>query len=291
MKFGVNLPNFEDFGDAAVLAKLAQEAEAAGWDGFFIWDHILFDDFWHPMVDPWVALVAIAVATKRIRIGTIVTPVPRRRPWKLVRETVSIDRLSNGRLILGVGIGDPFKWEYGFFGEETDPKIRAQQLDEGLQILEGLWSGEPFSFRGKHYQMEEMRFLPTPVQKRIPIWVGGYWPNKPPFRRAARWDGVCPGKLDGGPLTPSDWREIQAYIDVHRTIDTPFDVVGGGVTPDANPDRAAELVREAADAGVTWWIEGASPYDFGLDWGDQWTPELVERTWTRIRQGPPTLGS
>lgn len=290
MKFGVNVPNFETFGDAAILAKLAQEAEAAGWDGFFVWDHMIFDDLWHPMVDPWVALAAVAVATERIRIGTMVTPIPRRRPWKLARETVSIDRLSNGRLMLGVGIGDPARWEYGFFGEETDAKIRAQQLDEGLQILHGLWSGEPFGFEGEHYRLQEMRFLPTPVQNKIPVWVAGYWPNKPPFRRAARWDGVCPGKRDGTPLTPDDWHAIRSYIDKHRATDAPFDVVGGGQTPGDDPHRAAETVQKFAEAGVTWWIEGVTPYDFGLGWGDSWPPELVERTWTRIRQGPPMLG-
>ena len=162
MKFGMNLPPFEQFADVRLLAELAQDAENAGWDGFFIWDHILFDDLWHPMVDPWVALTAIALKTSTIRIGTVVTPLARRRPWKLARETTSIDRLSGGRLILSVGLGDPAQWEYGFFSETEDPKTRAERLDEGLDVLTGLWSGEPFGYDGKHYQLEEMQFLPTP---------------------------------------------------------------------------------------------------------------------------------
>ena len=127
MRFGINLPPFGEFGDARALAELAREAESVGWDGFFIWDHILFDPSWHPMVDPWVGLAAVAMATTTIRLGTLVTPLPRRRPWKLARETVSLDRLAGGRLILGVGIGDPVTWEYGFFGEPTDARQRAGQ--------------------------------------------------------------------------------------------------------------------------------------------------------------------
>ena len=117
--------------------------------------------------------------TTRIRIGTMIAPLSRRRPGKLARETVSVDRLSGGRLILGVGLGDPVQVDFGFFGETTDANIRAQRLDEGLDILNGLWAGQPFSYQGEHCQLEEVRFLPTPVrQPRIPIWVGGWWPNK-----------------------------------------------------------------------------------------------------------------
>lgn len=288
MKFGVSIPNFEHFCDAATLAELAKEAEEAGWDGFFIWDHILFDDLWHPMIDPWVALAAIAMATEKIRIGPLVTPLPRRRPWKLAREVVSIDRLSNGRLILGVGLGAPERWEYGFFGEITEQKVQAEMLDEGLQILMGLLSGEPFSFDGAHYQLDEMRFLPTPAQDKIPIWVAGGWPHKRPFRRAARWDGVVPQKHDG-PLDADAWREILAYIHGHRTNDQPFDAVGGGITPADDDRAAADIVQPYADAGVTWWLEGVTPYDFGLGWADPWTPDLVERGYDRIRRGPPRL--
>jgi probable F420-dependent oxidoreductase len=287
MKFGINLPPFGEFGEARAVAELAREAEAAGWDGFFIWDHVLFDPSWHPMADPWVALAAAAMVTERIRIGTMLTPLPRRRPWKLARETVSVDRLSGGRLTLGIGIGDPAQWEYGFFGEETDARARAQMLDEGLEVLTGLWSGAPFGFQGRRYRLEEMVFRPTPAQQpRIPIWVGGYWPRKPPFRRAARWDGVCPGRADNQPLTPEDWRAILAYIGEHRAAEAPFDAVHSGVSGD-DPARDAEQLAAYAAAGVTWWIEDVSPYRFGVGWEDQLTHEPMERMRERVRRGPP----
>ena len=242
------------------------------------------------MVDPWVALAAIALITTRIRLGTIVTPLARRRPWKLARETVSIDHLSNGRLILGVGLGDPAIWEYGFFGEETDARIRAQKLDEGLEILTGLWSGEPFAYHGEHYHLKEMVFLPTPIQSpRIPIWVGGYWPNKAPMRRAARWDGFCPINPHSR-ITPKDRREISAYIQTHRADRDPFDAVHFGTTPGDDLGQAADIVAPYAQVGITWWIEDISPHAYGSSRTDPWTAELVERMEQRLRQGPPKSG-
>jgi alkanesulfonate monooxygenase SsuD/methylene tetrahydromethanopterin reductase-like flavin-dependent oxidoreductase (luciferase family) len=288
MQYGINLPAFADFADPYALVELARDAEVAGWDGFFIWDHMVFDPSWHSMLDPWVGLAAVALATERVRIGTLLTPLPRRRPWKLARETVTLDYLSRGRVTLGVGIGDPVKWEFGFFGEETDAKTRAAMLDEGLTVLTGLWRAEPFSFAGEHYRLDEMIFKPGPIQQpRIPIWVGGYWPRKPPFRRAARWDGVCPGRADNQPLTPQDWRDILAFIKEHRESDAPFDAVGGGQTSGTERAQDAELVATYAVAGVTWWIEDISPWRFGLDWEDQWTPDYSEQMRERVRRGPP----
>jgi alkanesulfonate monooxygenase SsuD/methylene tetrahydromethanopterin reductase-like flavin-dependent oxidoreductase (luciferase family) len=287
MRYGINLPPFGEFGEARALAELAREAEAAGWDGFFIWDHILFDIGWHPLVDPWVALAAVAMSTSRMRLGTMLTPLPRRRPWKLARETVSVDRLSGGRLTLGVGIGDPAQWEFGFFGEPTDAKQRAAMLDEGLDVLTGLWSGEKFGFAGEHYKLEEMKFVPKPLQEpRIPIWVGGWWPNKRPMRRAARWDGVIPGRLDGQ-LSPGDWRDLLAYIAQHRASDAPFDAVHTGAAPGDDRARDAETVASYTEAGVNWWIEDVSPYRYGLRWEDPWTPEVVALMRERVRRGPP----
>jgi alkanesulfonate monooxygenase SsuD/methylene tetrahydromethanopterin reductase-like flavin-dependent oxidoreductase (luciferase family) len=285
--YGINLPPFAEFGEARALADLAREAEEAGWDGFFIWDHMVFDPSWHPIVDPWVGLAAVAMSTTRIRLGTMLTPLPRRRPWKLARETVSVDRLSGGRLTLGVGIGDPVQWEFGFFGEETDAKVRAKQLDEGLDVLVGLWSGEMFSYDGEHYHLHEMKFLPSPAQKpRIPIWVGGWWPNKPPMRRAARWDGVIPGRLDGA-LSPDEWRELLAYIRQYRTSGAPFDAVHTGGTSGTDAVKDREVVASYAEAGVNWWIEDVSPYRFGSSWEDQLTAEAASLTRERVRQGPP----
>src|SRR5215213_9146168 len=176
MQFGLSLPAFGPFANPRYLAQSAAAAESAGWDGFFIWDSIIADPTFNPMADPWVALAAVAMQTSRLRIGALVTPLARRRPWKVARETVSLDLLSQGRLIFGAGLGDPVQWEYGFFGEETDNKMRAEKLDEGLAILTGLWSGELFGYAGKQYQLQPMRFEPKPLQQpRIPIWVGGTW--------------------------------------------------------------------------------------------------------------------
>ena len=256
MRFGVELAAWGRFADPRELARLAAEAEGAGWDGFFLWDAMLHDPDDLPKADPWVALAAVAMATERIRIGPMVTPVPRRRPWKLAREAVTLDHLSGGRLTLGVGLGDPSEEEFGWFGETgLDHKTRAAMLDEGLAILDGLWSGEPFAFEGEHYALHEMTFLPRPVQApRIPIWAGGWWPAKGPMRRAARWDGVHPGRL-GGPLTPGDVRELLAYIGEHRERDGPFDVVVPGSTRGDAPGEATERVRAYAEAGATWWLE------------------------------------
>jgi alkanesulfonate monooxygenase SsuD/methylene tetrahydromethanopterin reductase-like flavin-dependent oxidoreductase (luciferase family) len=289
MKFGISVPPFGDYGDARYLANIAREAAAAGWDGFFIWDHIIFDPSFHPIADPWVALAAIAMHTQRIRIGTVVTPVARRRPWKLARETVSVDRLSNGRLILGVGLGDPVQWDYGFLGEAQDAKVRAKKLDEGLDILSGLWSGERFSYTGEHYQLAEMTFRPRPTQTpRIPVWVGGGWDKHAPMRRAARWDGYFPLKW-GGSLTPDEWRDIMRYIHEHCVGDTAFDFVHSGATPGDDPAKAAEIINPYLDVGITWWMESVDPWRFGLHWEAQLPPESMRQMDERIRQGPPRL--
>jgi alkanesulfonate monooxygenase SsuD/methylene tetrahydromethanopterin reductase-like flavin-dependent oxidoreductase (luciferase family) len=250
---------------------------------------MFFDPTFHPMADPWVALAAVALSTRRMRIGTLVTPVARRRPWKLARETVSVDRLSNGRLTLGVGLGDPVQWEFGFFDEETDPRLRARRLDEGLEILAGLWTGQPFHYEGEQYNVKEVIFRPGPVQSpRIPVWVGGWWPHKAPLRRAARWDGVCPVKGDGS-LTPEEWRELLAYVGARRTSTAPFDAVHSGPTPGDDPGRASEIVGPYTEAGVTWWIEPVDPWRFGWSFEVPWAPEATVLIRERVRQGPPRL--
>jgi alkanesulfonate monooxygenase SsuD/methylene tetrahydromethanopterin reductase-like flavin-dependent oxidoreductase (luciferase family) len=290
MKYGLSLPQFEAFGDIHRLVDLAQEAEEVGWDGFFIWDHMLFDDLWRPVVDPWVALAAIAVKTKTIRLGPMVTPLARRRPWKLAREAVSIDHLSRGRLILGIGLGAPEEWEFGFFGEETDAKTRARKLDESLEILQGLLSGELFSFKGEFYNLEEMRFLPKPVQEpNIPIWIGGTWPNKRPIFRAANYDGYFPDAVIT-PLSPQDWKVAKSIIADHREKDGHFDLVQYGVTPGDDHAAGAAIIAPYRKAGATWWVEGISPFDYGFDWKDPWTTEIVEKLLLRLRQGPPVAG-
>jgi len=279
MHYGIYVPNFGDETTVRTLATLAREAEQAGWDGFFIWDHILYRTSQPlPMVDPWIALTAMAMTTERIRIGTTVTPIPRRHPWKLARETVSLDHLSGGRLILGVGLGDPPEAEFAHFGEEADNRIRAAKLDEGLDVLVGLWSGKAFRYQGKHYQVQKTVFLPPALQvPRIPIWVAGFWPNKAPFRRAARWDGVIPLK-HGGPLKPNDVRDMLAYINEHRSSITAFDIVKISSTPGDDTMKGEKMVTPFAEVGVTWWLESLYAHR-----------NSFEEMRLRIRQGPPRL--
>jgi alkanesulfonate monooxygenase SsuD/methylene tetrahydromethanopterin reductase-like flavin-dependent oxidoreductase (luciferase family) len=182
----------------------------------------------------------------------MVTPVPRRHPWKLARELVSLDRLSGGRVDFGVGIGYPPNVEFGTFGHETDARVRADMLDEGLEVITGLWTGEPFSHDGEHYHVEESTFLPIPIQRpRIPIWVAATWPNKRPFRRAARWDGVFPLLVKGdwfGQMSYDDIAEIAEYTASHRTTNGPHDFVIG------HDDAEDRSVEDLEDLGVTWMI-------------------------------------
>lgn len=288
MQYGISIPQCAAFGDVRKLLELGQAAEAAGWDGFFVWDAVLFDNLWHPVVDPWIALAAIAATTERIRLGPLVTALPRRRPWKVAREALSLDQLSGGRTILGVGLGSPPEWEFAAFGEESDDRIRAEKLDEALEILLGLWSGEPFSFTGKHYRLAEMRFQPTPVQQpRIPIWVAGTWPNRTPLRRSARYDGVVPIKASGH-LTPDEWRELLAFVGEERTGAEPITGVAMGVTGRMSPAEAEDKVAAFAAAGCSWWVEDISPYGYGLPWhSGAWPADAAAFLEDRIRQGPP----
>jgi alkanesulfonate monooxygenase SsuD/methylene tetrahydromethanopterin reductase-like flavin-dependent oxidoreductase (luciferase family) len=278
LRFAINTPNFGVYGDARVLAELAHEAEEAGWDGFFLWDHIGSGPDWpDPFADPWIALTAMALATQRIKLGPLVTPLPRRRPWKVAREAVTLDHLSNGRLILGVGIGTDRVREFSCFGEDGSDRLHGELLDEGLDVLTRLWSGETFSYTGTHYQLTNARFLPTPLQQpRIPIWVAGIWPNKKPFRRASQWDGVCP-IANNRELTPQDYRELTAYVGSQRASATPFDILCAGQTTGTDRARDAATVRPFAEAGATWWQEA-------FDW-----QHSLEQVRTRIRQGPPVL--
>jgi alkanesulfonate monooxygenase SsuD/methylene tetrahydromethanopterin reductase-like flavin-dependent oxidoreductase (luciferase family) len=161
-------------------------------------------------------------------------------------------------------------------------------LDEGLEVLRGLWTGQPFSYSGKHFQIKEVTFRPTPVQQHIPIWVGGNWPNKGPQRRAAHHDGYFPIKWEGG-MSPADWREALTFIKQHRQSDRPFDAVHGGKVPDDQWHKAESVVAPYAEAGVTWWIEDVSPWRFGADWEKPWQPEDTPRMLELVRRGPPRL--
>ena len=277
MQYGFIIPG----GDLQTIVELARDAEAAGWDGVFYWDGIYIKDV-GLMYDPWVVLAAIALRTEHVRIGAILTPLSRRRPWKVARETVTLDHLSNGRLVLPVGLGALDDGGFAKVGEATDRKVRAELLDESLDILSGLWSGQPFSFDGKHYHVEEMTFLPPPLQTpRIPIWVVGAWPSMKSMRRVLRYDGLLPAKLnaDGSfaDITPADIQAMKAYITEWRAQSTPFDIVMEGETPGDNHEQAAAIVRPYADAGATWWMES------------RWSATSSDVVRTRIRQGPPRV--
>ncbi len=293
VNYALYMPNYGVFGDVRRLADLAHEAEKAGWGGFFLWDHVAPYDpeakRTQDTVDPWVALAVIAMSTRTIRLGTTVTPIPRRRPWKLARESVSIDRLSGGRLILGVGIGLG-DGEWADLGEEADQKVRGKMLDEGLDVLTGLWAGEPFSYDGQYYHIRRAHFLPTPVQSpRIPVWVGGFWPNKAPFQRMARWDGMFPLFQAQGPEQIALLKEAVAFVQNQRRaakLTGPFDVVNVGVSPGDNPAEAAARVGAAIEAGMTWWLELLMPEVCGFGPGQ---PGAFEAMRARVLQGPPRL--
>ena len=188
MRYGIILTA----GDIHEIAAMAAEAEDAGWDGVFYWDGMAIPGA-DPIYDPWVTLAAIAMRTERVRFGAIVTPPARRRPWKLARETMTLDHLSGGRIVLPVGLGALDDPGFGGVGEPTDRRIRAELLDESLEILTRAWSGAPFSYEGKHYQMAEMAFRPPSLQQpRIPIWVVAIWPRARSVARALRYDGIMP---------------------------------------------------------------------------------------------------
>jgi alkanesulfonate monooxygenase SsuD/methylene tetrahydromethanopterin reductase-like flavin-dependent oxidoreductase (luciferase family) len=257
LHFGILIPNFGNCcGSPRELAELAVEAENSGWDGFFLFDHILYSNNEHvPLVDPWIALAVIAMNTKRMRIGPLVTPLARRRPWKLARETASIDHLSNGRLTLGVGLGDPADVEFTSLGENGEDRARAAKLDEGLEVLVGAWQGESFSYLGKHYEVRNVQFLPRPLQSpRIPIWVAGRWPRREPFLRAAKWDGVFPlGLTPGSKLNPDEIRKVLSFIKKHRADTLAYDIVATSGESGQVDDN--EMLHAYAAAGATWWMK------------------------------------
>jgi hypothetical protein len=271
MHYGIVIPG----AGAREFAELAREAEGAGWDGVFVPDGV-------PGIDPWVVLAAMGMRTEHILLGTMLTPVSRRRPWKLASETATLDHLSNGRVILPVGLG---AIDAGFeqFGEETNRKVRAELLDEGLEIMTGLWSQKPFHYEGKHYRVRSNWSAPSLQQPRIPIWVTGVWPpHMKSMRRALRYDGLLPIVINENgkhkAITPDDLRAIQQFVRGQRPDSTPYDIVLEGETPGNNHGKARAIVQPLAEAGATWWLETM--------WWDNITVEIVSK---RIQQGPPRL--
>ena len=259
MRYSVNVPNFGEFAAPEVFAEVARRAEEAGWDALLVWDHVVEQkDLRREIADPWILLTAAALATRRIRLGTAITPVARRRPAKLAREVTTLDRLTGGRMVLGAGLGAPVADEYGSFGDTTDTRVLAERLDEGLHALDLLWSGAPVTYRGNQVTIDDVVFLPTPVQRpRVPIWVGGVWPKKAPMRRAARWDGAIPAMADFTTGRPPDVREVRKLVlflhgcrEENGVADKPFDIVIGGMSPagPAGRDLVGPLGRGALAA-------------------------------------------
>jgi len=275
MKYGIALP----YTNARTAAKLSQLAEESGWDGCFMGDAIWCED-------PMIGLAAAAMTTNRIRLGTMITPVPLRIPWKLASESVALDHLSNGRLTLGLGAGAVWMGWQAFPDEVTDVKSRAEMLDETIDILSLLYQRKQFDYDGKHYhlkltQLDEMYYPPKPVQQpRIPLWCVGLYPNKKSMGRVLKCDGVIVEKRspDNKPedVTPDDIREIKAYVDANRTESSFFDIVLNGNVSELNRVQLQEKLLPLVEAGVTWWIEGL--------WDSS-----EEKAIERIRRGPPLM--
>ena len=280
-RYAVGAPNVGMFGDPRLLLDLAVAAEDSGWDGFFIWDHLLWHEPHGHVADPTVVISAVAARTERIRIGVMVSALARRRPAKVARETVTLDHLTGGRLIFGAGLGS-LPAEFSAFGEPADPRQRAARLDESLQLLDMLWRGQRVTFHSDHLTADGVTMLPRPVQEpRVPVWCAGRWPHQVPFRRAARWDGVMPthtGYGLGETMPPADLHAVVQYTLAHRTAAGPFDVALEGRTDGSAADRGGGHVSRYVSAGLTWWIEA-------LGW---WRGSPADAL-TRVRQGPPLL--
>lgn len=273
MRFGVYAPTSGEY-DVPALTALARDAEASGWDGFFVWDNLMATfDGGNVLADTTVALTAIALATERVQFGALVTALARRRPWKFAKECATLDRLSDGRLVAGVGLGGT--WDFLPFGEELDERTRGDVLDESLEVVAALWSGDHIDHAGERFALRGARLLPAP-SRRIPVWVAGYWPGTRPFRRAARWDGVAPvrkGHAFKG-LAPDELRACVEFVRRHREGDRPFDVVHFHAAGEESPAPVEEYER----AGATWWLDSTFAPE-----------ESLAAFRERVRAGPPTV--
>ena len=272
MRYGVVMANLNEYSDPRVAVRLAQAAEEAGWEAFFVWDHLGF--VWgQPSCDPWVVLAAIAASTTRLKLGTALTPLARRRPQVVANALASLDLLSRGRVVFGAGLGGVAE-EFTAFGDPGDAKERAARLDEGLTVLDRLWSGASVRHRGQHYAVEGVSLEPLPLQRpRVPIWIGGE--GAPALRRAARWDGwLAPATNPDGTMSKSPGRiaEMVAQIRRHRTTDAPFEVAVDGYSESGDPT----LPRAYEAAGATWWLESIHG-----------TRGPLEENMARIGAGPP----
>jgi alkanesulfonate monooxygenase SsuD/methylene tetrahydromethanopterin reductase-like flavin-dependent oxidoreductase (luciferase family) len=273
MKFGFSIPNFGEYADVSAMAEAGRIAEDMGWDGFFVWDHVYFEGI-EPVADPWILMTSIAMRTETIRIGPMVTPLVRRRPEKLAREVATLDQLSKGRLILGIGAGWQHSPEATGFGDPGDLRQRAEIVDETLSILIQFFKGGLVNFQGLHRTASIEAFAETHQKPHPPIWVASTWPHRRPQRRAARWDGVFPLSAttsESGILTLEEFMGLVSYIRTVRPDTTNFDFVHAGRNGRGNPAEV-ETFREA---GATWWIEGLRPRSTLMELRD------------KLREGPP----
>jgi hypothetical protein len=265
VKFAVNLAPFNEWSNPRLVAELAREAEAAGWDGFFVWDHMNWNRWTKEIGDPWVALSAAALSTQKVRLGTLVTPLFRRRPVVLARQLSSLQQLCSGRLILGVGLGAPDPQESAWIGEPAERKLRARITDEALELLGKLWSGEPVDHQGEFFQVRSEGFWPRP-EPAIPIWIAATYPFRSgPIARGCRHQGLIPAHFD---------RALAA----HELAPLAFpgqDLAAGAYTgKDPAADRAR--VQSYQEVGVTWWVEPLDP----------WRADTATLR-QRLRAGPP----
>ncbi|MBN2045567.1 MAG: LLM class flavin-dependent oxidoreductase [Anaerolineales bacterium] len=275
MKFGLALP----YNRTLQVPEWAKMAEDQGWDGIFLGDAIWTED-------PIIALTAAALATSRIRLGTMLIPVPLRRPWKIASESIALDHLSNGRLILGLGTGAAWMGWYAFPDEITDPQARADMLHETVEILTRMYQSKPFDFEGNHYHLKltllnEMYYPPQPRQKpRIPLWIPAVWPHHKSLQRTLKSDGVIVEKRSSGgkdaEVTPEDIAGLKAYLEANRPSANPFDIIINGNSYNLQNSQQQERIRQFKQAGATWWIEGL--------WDA--SPEAVTAV---IKAGPPAL--
>ena len=252
MKHALLLPPVGPLSDPHAFVEVAVEAERAGWDGVFIWDHVLRRAGEPPEIaDPWVALAAVAMATSAVRIGPMVTPLTRRRPIKLARETITLDHLSRGRLTLGLGLGVDTSRELSGLGEIVDPRIRGERLDEGVELLTAMWTGEPVTFHGRHFVADAVTVLPRPLQRpRVPLWFAARGTARKPVRRAARFDGLVPIEVD-----PAGLADMIDVVRAERGTLEGFDIAVG-------PSGRSEY-DAFAELGATWMTAEIRPHDVG----------------------------
>jgi alkanesulfonate monooxygenase SsuD/methylene tetrahydromethanopterin reductase-like flavin-dependent oxidoreductase (luciferase family) len=258
VRFGLFFPPFGELADPGRVAALAAVAEQAGWSGLFPWDHMLATPGM-AVGDPWIAMAAAAVATRDIRLGAMVTPLARRRPWSLARQAAALDLLSRGRLVIGAGLGDDGWKEFSSFGEAADPRERGVLLDESLQVLRRLLAGEAVDFGGQRLTVHATPFLPRPVQDPLPIWVACRWPNRRPLARAARMQGCFP-IFPGDPPLP-DAADLAALRAELGRLGAPagYDLAVRCALRLLTPAQRSTALATAEESGVTWLLEGFRP--------------------------------